>query len=285
MKLNLGCRALSVHDPVQDATIAAWLIYPTDAPATPQTFGPHTIELAMDAPIVGEALPVAVVSHGQQGTPWGYRGLTTHLVHEGFAVLLVEHPGDCRRDPSLSGSAANLANRPRHVTLALDAVLAEPALRGDVAVIGHSMGGYTALAVAGGKPMALPNQTPDGIASPVEIPRDPRVRGVVLLAPAIPWFMGPGALAEVSVPVMARIGAQDGDTPPFFVERILKSLSPEARLDYQVVPGAGHFAFFYPVPPALQRLAPGIDPPGFDRAAYQPRLYAEVTAFLRATLG
>lgn len=54
-----------------------------------------------------------------------------------------------------------------------------------------------------------------------------------------------------------------------------------AHVDYATVPGAGHFAFFYPVPPALQRLGPRQDPPGFDRAAYQRQLYAEIETFLQ----
>ena len=45
-------------------------------------------------------------------------------------------------------------------------------------VIGHSIGGYTALASAGGKPLALPTQTPDGVAHPVEVERDPRIGAV-----------------------------------------------------------------------------------------------------------
>jgi hypothetical protein len=35
------------------------------------------------------------------------------------------------------------------------------------------------------------------------------------------------------------------------------------------------------VPDAIRALPPGQDPPGFDRAAYQPQLNAEVVAFLR----
>jgi hypothetical protein len=52
------------------------------------------------------------------------------------------------------------------------------------------------------------------------------------------------------------------------------------------VPDAGHFAFWGPVPPLLASpsFLPGQDPPGFDRAAYQPVLARTVTAFLRAHL-
>jgi pimeloyl-ACP methyl ester carboxylesterase len=195
-----------------------------------------------------------------------------HLARAGFLVVLVEHPGDSRRDGRLAGTAEILAHRPRHIRAVLDALQAERA-----AIIGHSMGGYTALAVIGGKPMALPNQTSDGVARPVDVEHDPRVKCAVLLAPAIPWFVAPGALDDVRVPVMVRVGEQDTDAPPFFIEPIVKRVK---QLDYAVVPGAGHFAYFYPVPPPLMRLPPGHDPPGFDRAGYQPHLYRDVESFL-----
>jgi hypothetical protein len=108
----------------------------------------------------------------------------------------------------------------------------------------------------------------------------------VLLAPALPWFMAPGALAAIRVPLLVRTGERDELAPPYFVERMLAGLPATTALDYRIVPCAGHFAWFWPVPEALARsgLPPAIDPPDFDRAAYQPDLQAEVLAFLRTTL-
>ena len=92
----------------------------------------------------------------------------------------------------------------------------------------------------------------------------------MLLAPALPWLMAPGALAGVHVPVFARSGERDELAQPAFIEHVLAGV-PAARLDYAAVPGAGHFAFWGPVPAALAgpQFPPGNDPPGFDRAAYQ----------------
>jgi predicted dienelactone hydrolase len=112
------------------------------------------------------------------------------------------------------------------------------------------------------------------------------VRALVLLAPALPWFMAPGALDEVRAPLLVRTAELDELAPPAFVERILRGLPAATRVDYAVVPGGGHFAFFTPFPPALVRpgFAPSQDPPGFDRAGYQPRLFADVLEFLRGAL-
>lgn len=292
MTPHVGWRPLEVPDPAQGATIPVHVLYPTSTPSTTVAFGPYALELARDAAVAGAGLPVVAISHGQTGTPWSHRGLAAHLARAGFAVVLVEHPGDTRRDPGLAGTAANLANRPRHVRLALDAVFADAAVGpslapGKAAVIGHSIGGYTALACAGGRPMALPNQAADGVARPVPVEPDPRIAAVALLAPALPWLMAPGALTDVHARVYARAGALDELAPPYVIERIVRGLPASAPLDYQVVPGCGHFGFQSPFPPALAQqpgFAPAHDPPGFDRVAYQAELATELTAFLAAAL-
>jgi predicted dienelactone hydrolase len=278
-EVTLGARTLATP-------FAARVFYATDATPTTHTFGPYTFDFAADARVLGSDLPLVVISHGMTGTPWAYRGLATALVDAGFAVLLLEHPGDSRRDPTKAGSAEILESRPANVRAALDAAFADTHVAAHLrphtaAMIGHSMGGYTALALAGGKPMTLPNQMPDGVGRPVDIERDKRIERAVLLAPALPWLMGPGALADVTIPLLVRVGAADTYTPPYFIERVLQSLPPSTPLDFAVVPDAGHFAFLYPVPAALGMLPPGQDPPGFDRDAYQPQLHAEVTSFLR----
>jgi pimeloyl-ACP methyl ester carboxylesterase len=259
--MNIGLRTLSPH---------LHVLYPTEAPPKPERIGIYDLDVARDAPMPAD-LPHVVISHGTGGTPWAYRGLAMHLAREGFAVALVEHVGNSRSDNSLADTPELLAKRPQQIREAIDALGVSEA-----ALIGHSMGGYTALAIAGGKPLALPNQTSDGKAHPVDVTPDSRVTKIVLLAPAVPWFMAPGSLDAVRVPVMTRVGQRDTFAPPAFVETVLT-----IAMDFAVVPNAGHFAFFYPVPAALAGMMPAEDPPGFDRAAYQPQLYAEVTAFLK----
>ena len=269
----IGIRALDVRG------FAAHAIYPTiDAAPQMLRFGPWEVQAAPDAPVVG-ALRVVAISHGTGGAPWGYVGLARHLAAHGFAVVLITHAGNTRGDDHLANTPQNLADRPRHVRLALDAAFAALPIAGDAAVIGHSMGGYTALAVAGGQPMSLPAETADGVGRPVEVEHDPRVARVALLAPALPWLMAPGALAAVRARVFVRTGERDTMTPPDYVAWVLRDL---AGVDRAVVPGAGHFFCMGPMSPHLAGMPPAQDPPGFDRAAYLPALYAELTAFLAA---
>ncbi len=287
-----GCRALEVRDD-GGVAIPVRVLYPSRAPERLLQYGPYPLAVATDAAVEGDGLPLVVVSHGTGSSPWTLRGLAAHLARAGFAVALVTHPGNNRDDDHLAGTARILEDRPRQVRRVVDAAFADPVLGprlsgAGVAVVGHSLGGYTALAVAGGRPTAFPRETPDGAARPVPVARDPRVRALVLLAPATPWFMAEGALAEVDVPILMRTGERDEITrPDFHGAIVLRGVRDPSRVDHRVVPGANHFAFQSPYPPAMVRpeFLPSQDAPGFDRAAYQPVLHAEVEAFLEATIG
>ncbi len=289
--MTLGYRALDVRDPVQAVPLGVHLLYPTRAVPQSLAFGPYTIDAAPDAPFDRGIEHVVVISHGTGSSPWTHRVIAANLAEHGCALVLIAHAGNTRGDDALAGTPANLANRPRHVSLALDAAFAALATMDHIesqnraTLIGHSLGGYTALAVAGGRPHALPNETGDGLARPVEVACDPRVDKIALLAPAVAWLMAPGALDGVRARVLARTGERDELCPPAFVEPVLRRLPSPAALDYAVVPNAGHFSFMSPMPAALVRpgFAPAFDPPGFDRAAYQSRLAAELVAFIRST--
>ncbi|CAN5911839.1 alpha/beta fold hydrolase [soil metagenome] len=289
--MNVGCRPLAVHDPVQQVRIPTWLLYPTHAPERLERFGMYSLEVAPAAEIAGDQLPLVVISHGTGGTPWAYRGLAAHLVRHGFVVAMLEHPGNTRRDDALAHTVVNLTNRPRHVRVVIDAALADPDLgpriaHHRIAIAGHSMGGYTALAVLGGRAVTLPTQTPEGRPLPVATDADPRVRAAILLAPAIDWFGSDDALAAVTAPIFVRTGERDQLASASRVRWVLRSHAAPAAIDHADVPNAGHFGFMSPFPPDMQRpdLPPSQDPPGFDRPAYQTVLHAEIASFLSSAL-
>jgi pimeloyl-ACP methyl ester carboxylesterase len=293
---NVGLRDLNVHDSVQNASIATHVLYPTSAPDALVPVGPFHARLAQDAEVLGEALPLVLVSHGNGSMPWLHRDLAAHLVRAGFVVALLTHPGNNRGDNKLANTPENLVNRPRHIRLAIDALLADPeigprVMHTDMSLIGHSMGGYTALAVAGATPFALsitkgPKDTPRHYAplQPFDVEHDARVGRLVLLAPATLVFMGEGALANVHGPILMRTGEHDVHTPAQHAEIVKQALPSGVHLDHKVVAGAGHFAFVsaYPVELKSPSIAPSQDPDGFDRPAYLPVLFAEIEAFLRS---
>lgn len=193
MSRQPGLSTIQLPDAAQGATIQTALLHPANARQSVHRFGPYAITAAEDAPVHGHDLPLVVLSHGNGGSPWTLRHLAADLVAEGFVVCLPEHPGNCRADNRLAGSAANLESRPRHLSLVIDAALASPRIGPRLApwrlaVIGHSIGGYTALAAAGGRPWANEREAADGRPHAVRVRHDERIRALVLLAPATPWF-------------------------------------------------------------------------------------------------
>jgi predicted dienelactone hydrolase len=290
-RVSAGCRDVDLADAVQGERIPLRVLYPTRAPSRVERLGPYAVDIALDAPPEGDRLPLVVISHGTGGSPLVYRDLALHLARAGFVVALPAHPGNHRDDDRLAGTAANLVNRPRHLHLVIDAAFADDVVggrlsRNGVAVVGHSMGGYTALALAGGNPSAFAQQTADGLPHPVAVVHDPRVRALVLLAPATAWFMGDGALADVDLPILMWTAEKDEHAPAFHGEIVARGVRDPGRIERRVVPNAGHFAFMSPFPESMRRpdFPPSQDPEGFDRAAFQPILQDGIAGFLRQNL-
>jgi predicted dienelactone hydrolase len=269
-----GSRFLQLTDVRTGAPFRVWTLYPTRAASRSVVFGPFTVDVSPDAPVDAGRFPLVVVSHGTGSSPFLFRSLAIRLAAEGYVVAAIEHPGNHRGDDSLADTDENLVNRPRHVRAVLDAVAADadlgPHVAGDrAAVLGHSLGGYTALAVAGGTPWSRTGQL-------LATESDPRVRALVLFAPAAFWYVPDGALANVTAPILVYCGEDDRSTPPWHAHLILAQVPDKSKVTYHLVEGANHYAFLSALPPS----APAVDPPGFDRDALQERLAAEVRAFL-----
>jgi len=289
--MTAGCRAVEVRDEGTGTAFPALVLYPSGAPERPTRLGPYRLDVAMDGPVADGAFPLVVVSHGSGGSHLAYRTLAAHLARRGFVVALPEHPRNNRDDDTLAGTDTLLAERPRQASLAIDRVYADAALGphllpDTVAVVGHSMGGYTALALAGGEPTAFAHETPDRQPRAVPVTPDPRVKALVLLAPATPWFMAPGALRNVRVPILMRTAERDPHTPGWQAEIVERGLAEGVPLDHRVIPNAGHFSFLAPFPAEMTNPAfpPSQDPPGFDRERFHQELNAEIEAFLRRVL-
>ena len=276
----IGCQQLAIHDEIQGAAIPAIVFYPTATPSAPTAFGPYTLDVSIDALVSSGCYRLVIISHGNGGTHIIYRTIGMHLAQQGYVVAMIEHPGNNRVNNSLEGSYENLVNRPRHVRLTIDALLANPAfagslLPGQVAIIGHSLGGYTALALAGGKP-----RFKDG--REIEVNADSRVQALVLLTPATPWYQHEGGLHDVELPILMLTAEHDPYTPEWHAEVVLNGVPDRSQVRYRMVENAGHFSFLSPYPPKLRSMGflPTTDPEGFDREAFHEVLPEEIREFL-----
>ncbi|MEM6838788.1 MAG: alpha/beta fold hydrolase [Cyanobacteria bacterium P01_C01_bin.120] len=186
--------------------------------------------------------PLIVMSHGFGADRHFLKYLAEHLASHGLTVVSLEHPGSnvdalVRPDGAiLPGS--EFVERPRDVSFILNrlADLNQHSffLRGrlpmqSVTLIGHSLGGYTGLVLAGGKidPIALHNFCTTlavGASSPADwfqcaateadLPpeslADSRITQLVLMNPMAGQIFGDQGLRPVKVPSLVVTSTSDG---------------------------------------------------------------------------
>lgn len=140
--------------------------------------------------------------------------------------------------------------------------------------VGFSLGGYTMFAIAGGRTDPALFQKfcrsgqAEGCADPPEFPhlfarwaqlessneefrqavrqagrsyRDPRIRGIFAIAPALGPAFVPDTLRDIRVPVAIVAGTEDRMVPVGPNARRLAQLTPRASLTQ--IPGAAHYTF------------------------------------------
>jgi len=299
------------------AEIPIALFYPTQAAARPIVMGPFSPEVAMRAEPDLTVKGLIVLSHGTGGSALGHSRLAVALARGGYLVAAIRHPGDNHQDSSLlMGSGARyFSERPRQLSRVIDALLADPQWKDRIArdakgprvgAVGHSAGGYTVLALAGGRPdVALiaqhcrQHQADDpvfcgmgrgdfaGSTEPAPTPApmlaDPRVRAVVAMAPVGVLFDA-ASLAAIQVPVSLYEAEKDRWlVPRFHTQRIAAYVKD---IEIHRVANAWHFAFMDT--PSMPIATPdgdiAADPPGFDRQAFLQQLGRELTAFFDKVL-
>lgn len=196
--------------------------------------------LAYDNPMVApHRFPLVVFSHGSGGIRYQSWFEMEHLASHGFIVASPDHAGNTALD-ALFGSSTPFAvtarNRPLDVSLVITRMLERGETEGDVfdhhllrrkiAVMGHSFGGFTAVAAATGW---------------ADVPPDPRVKAIVPIAAATEGFSD-AALRSISVPSLWLHGTSDITVPIAETARAwsLLSASPRSRVDIR---NAGHSSF------------------------------------------
>lgn len=208
-----------------------------------------------DAPfdLSGGAYPLVILSAGFASGGASYAWLAEHLASHGFVVIAPEHDEVLENfDPATSQFWRSAFTRPQEIMTVFayvdEQVSAGGSLEGlvdaeTVAVIGHSYGGYTALAAAGAqldltafvtRCEATPEASPEGwlcglfipfMADIVEfvgltavpeglwtLPVDERVDAIVPMA-GDAYLFDQAGLAKITVPVLAMNGTHDTGTP------------------------------------------------------------------------
>lgn len=282
-----GCQFVDIEDQANEHALPLLIMYPTYKEEQVEKIGPYTISAAQDAPLSNGSFPLVIISHGDGSTPLAYRTIAQFLARNGFIVGIPQHLFNNREDNTLSGTIDNLKNRPIHIRTVIDWFLKEssfsPSIKSNnISLIGHSMGGYTALAVAGGVPTSFPSESPDQKPYCLSITHDKRVQSLILLAPAAGWFREKGALEDVNIPILMITGEKDTITPSFHGEFVLNGVSDKEKVQHIVVENGGHFSFLSPFPDFMKSpsFPPSQDPAGFNRKEFHEDLQNTILNFL-----
>lgn len=307
---QVGWTQTDVYGSAPEARITTVaLYYPTQAKASAAPMGPFVVNAALQARPEPSVKGLIMLSHGTGGSELGHSRLAEALAAHGYLVAALRHPGDNWTDASMLEKTPEryFFVRPRQVSHVIDALLKDPKWKDRIArdargprigAVGHSAGGYTVLALAGGEPdqaRLVRHCQDEGAQDPifcsmgrsgqhpapawVQVPvKDGRVRAVVAMAPVGVLFTAQ-SLAGIQVPTAIYEAELDRFlVPRFHAEWIARNM-PRAELHR--VPNAWHFAFMdtplWPLPTPDGDI--GANPPGFDRAAFLAKLGGELAAF------
>lgn len=190
--------------------------------------------------------PVVVLSHGLASRPEDFEQRAKQLASYGFVVALPQHPGsDFKQlEAMLQGFSREVfkvnefIDRPLDVSYVIDELERRNNIEfegrldlNNVGAMGHSFGGYNALAVAGAslnfatleetcnRDVWGPNISLLLQCRALELPRkkynfrDERVTSALVINPVTSAVFGAEGLSNVTIPVMLGAGSSDPATP------------------------------------------------------------------------
>jgi predicted dienelactone hydrolase len=318
---------------VKSSTIRGIVWYPVASSTAehPQAIGAPSHPLfnagnaAQNAPLAPapKRFPLILLSHGTGGSAPQLAWLGTALARAGFIAVAIDHPGNNGvGDPTVQGFTLWWL-RARELSMALDTMLANPTFgrridKTRIGAAGFSLGGYTVIALAGGRvdvaamierctndsqsascqsPPEFPDLVPKMLALRASDPSyanalansnvsvaDPRVRAIYAIAPAMGEAVTLDSMRDIALPVRIAYGTSDRIAPP-----------PQNALRYaNWIPGAatlsildvGHYTFLDSCTAAGVRTIPMacVDPPGIDRNAVHAQVAADAADFFQQTL-
>lgn len=322
----VGFYASTLPDAHNERALEMVVWYPSASTATTQLIADDVVFVGTSvvpdaAPIAGEH-PLVVLSHGYRGN-WGNQSwLASALAQQGYIVAALNHPGSTTHDRSPQ-AAAQLWQRPIDLRRAIEAVTTQPEKFGVVAkqriaVVGHSLGGWTALEIAGARfdperfandckthPQLAscsvygqmnPASTPESKAALAADWRDARVKAVVTLDLGLSRGMTDESLAALPVPALViAAGVPSHELPAQLESANLAHRLPPASSRYVEISDASHFSFMSLCKPGAQALLEEEVPGdgiicqdgenGRPREVIQQQIVSLITGFLAQSSG
>ncbi|WP_061017629.1 alpha/beta hydrolase family protein [Vibrio splendidus] len=258
-------------DPNRPLNTAIW--YPTSDKSDTTLIGDNPAfigtQVIRDGEVQSGTFPVVLLSHGYRGNWRNQNWLATKLASRGYIVAAADHPGTTSFDQSPK-QAAKWWERPRDVSRILDYLLSEApwkqsAIADNVTAIGHSLGGWTVMQLAGAKIdratfesecKQYNNPRTCGLAEELGLSKvqakesnnkdlsDPRIQRVVSLDLGLARSFSVGSLNRITVPTLILAAGIDiGDLPQTLESGYIAEHMPLNSRRYKVYENATHFSF------------------------------------------
>lgn len=293
-------------------------------PAMRPLFAP--IAVAPEAVLSSESqkYPLVLLSHGHTGVALELMWLGQYLASRGYIVAAVDHHGDSMAEGQVLAQGFLLrGERARDLSDIIDKLLADPAFGAHIdatriGAAGHSSGGETVIALAGGKfdgkhlqefcdahssdLTCQPREAilaslakleelkktdsvvQEAVSREANSVQDQRIKGVFAMAPAVGEAYTKEGLKPIHIPVHILVGEKDRVTPPATNAQRYAKLLRGARLT--VFRGnVGHMTFSSECTPLGMKTFDGCrDGEGVDRSAVHRRVVELAYEFFEQAL-
>ncbi|MBE5203737.1 alpha/beta fold hydrolase [Pectobacterium sp. FL60-S17] len=271
---GIGFQHITLADEGNNRPLDVAVFYPASSSSQTTTMGDNAVfpGIAVSKNAVPESgeHPLIVVSHGYGGSWFNQFWLAQVLVKQGYIVAAPNHPGTTFKDMRTEKAQA-LWQRPHDLSRVITALLATPEKTGlvdakRIAAVGHSLGGWTVLALAGGRfsteqfekdclthaglascKVYEKMQVEKNAASRVQLDKalaDPRISAVISLDMGLARGFTAESLAAINIPILIMAAGYPNDELPAKLEShdLAQKLSP-AHSAYKEIADATHFSF------------------------------------------
>lgn len=155
---QIGERTFHFKDEKRNRPLVTEIWYPTTdtLKQSDKVFSPFTrVATVRDGKLPNAKLPLILISHGTGGSRLSLEWLADALVQKGFIVAAVDHWGNTF-DHKIPLEFLKPWERPQDISFVISSLLDQPDIKtvinpDRIGMAGFSFGGYTAIALAGGR--------------------------------------------------------------------------------------------------------------------------------------
>ena len=269
---TVGIAYGKAYAPARDKDVSFDIWYPASYGGKAVTVGGNGVfygtPAGRNAPMREGKFPLVLISHGAGGNAGQFGWIASELAANGYVVVLPNHPGTTSGNASAE-AAVRVWERPQDVTAVIDHLVRQAddfayVDLDNIAVLGFSAGGYTALAVSGARVdpdrlQSFCDKTDHGMSDCAFLRhfgvdlhqmdlmpasqnlRDPRVRTGVIVDPGIISTITPESLRDIDIPLYVINLGTDETVPAGVHARHAASQISNAH--HEFVSDATHFSF------------------------------------------